>query len=280
MDFANPGLLGPEEAFRKRFSVPIERWNDDATSERLRRLTAPFVLRRVKSDKSIVPELPDKLEFAVSCNLTREQASLYQAVVEEAEEAIADREGIERKGLILATLTKLKQVCNHPRQLLGDGSAIEGRSGKLARLSEMLGEAVESGDRALVFTQFAEMGEILRTHLQEQFGTEVLFLHGATPRAKRDAMVENFQKENGGPPIFVLSLKAGGTGLNLTRASHVFHFDRWWNPAVENQATDRAFRIGQTRSVQVHKYICGGTFEEKIDAMIEGKVELATKVMP
>jgi SNF2 family DNA or RNA helicase len=143
----------------------------------------------------------------------------------------------------------------------------------------MLGEAVESGDRALVFTQFAEMGGILRTYLQEQFGLEVFFLHGGTARARRDEMVERFQKENGGPQIFILSLKAGGTGLNLTRASHVFHFDRWWNPAVENQATDRAFRIGQTRSVQVHKFICGGTFEEKIDAMIEGKLELATRIV-
>jgi len=215
----------------------------------------------------------------VYCTLTKEQASLYEAVVREAESAIEESEGIGRKGLILATLTKLKQVCNHPRQLLGDGSPIEGRSGKLARLSEMLAEAVETGDRALVFTQFAEMGSILQTHLQEQFGVEVLFLHGGTPRSKRDTMVERFQKGNGGPPVFILSLKAGGTGLNLTRANHVFHFDRWWNPAVENQATDRAFRIGQTRSVQVHKFICGGTFEEKIDAMIEGKLELATRVV-
>jgi SNF2 family DNA or RNA helicase len=169
-------------------------------------------------------------------------------------------------------------VCNHPRQLLRDGSPIDGRSGKLARLTEMLAEAVEGGDAALVFTQFAEMGDLLRTHLQEQLGTEVLFLHGATTRAKRETMIERFQKP-GGPPIFILSLKAGGTGLNLTRANHVFHFDRWWNPAVENQATDRAFRIGQTRSVQVHKFLCGGTFEERIDEMIEAKLELATSVI-
>ena len=279
LDFLNPGYLGNAAAFRTRYFLPIQTRRDPVAIDELRRLTSPFILRRLKTDRSIIADLPEKNEMKVYCTLTKEQASLYEAVVREAEETIADSEGIGRKGVILATLTKLKQVCNHPRQLLGDGSAIEGRSGKLARLTEMLTEAVESGDHALVFTQFAEMGEILRTHLQEQFGTEVLFLHGGTPRVKRDAMVERFQKENGGPPIFILSLKAGGTGLNLTRANHVFHFDRWWNPAVENQATDRAFRIGQTRSVQVHKFICGGTFEEKIDAMIEGKLELATKVI-
>jgi SNF2 family DNA or RNA helicase len=279
LDFLNPGYLGSAAAFRTRYFLPIQTRRDPGAIDELRRLTAPFILRRLKTDRSIIADLPEKNEMKVFCTLTKEQASLYQAVVKEAEEALADSEGIGRKGLILATLTKLKQVCNHPRQLLGDGSAIDGRSGKLARLSEMLAEAVESGDRTLVFTQFAEMGEILRTHLQEQFGTEVLFLHGGTPRAKRDVMVERFQKEEGGPPIFILSLKAGGTGLNLTRATHVFHFDRWWNPAVENQATDRAFRIGQTRSVQVHKFICGGTFEEKIDAMIEGKLALAAQVV-
>jgi len=279
LDFLNPGYLGSAASFRQRFFLPIQTRRDPAAIDALRRLTAPFILRRLKTDRSIIADLPEKNEMKVYCTLTREQASLYEAVVREAESAIEESEGIGRKGLILATLTKLKQVCNHPRQLLGDGSPIEGRSGKLARLSEMLAEAVETGDRALVFTQFAEMGSILQTHLQEQFGVEVLFLHGGTPRSKRDTMVERFQKGNGGPPVFILSLKAGGTGLNLTRANHVFHFDRWWNPAVENQATDRAFRIGQTRSVQVHKFICGGTFEEKIDAMIEGKLELATRVV-
>lgn len=238
-----------------------------------------MILRRLKTDRSIISDLPEKNEMKVYCTLTKEQASLYQAVVRDAEKALTESEGISRKGLILATLTKLKQVCNHPRQLLGDGSPVEGRSGKVARLYEMLSEAVEVGDRALVFTQFAEMGGILQGYLQEQFGLEVFFLHGGTPRTKRDQMVERFQNGCDGSPIFILSLKAGGTGLNLTRASHVFHFDRWWNPAVENQATDRAFRIGQTRPVQVHKFICGGTFEEKIDAMIEGKLELATRIV-
>jgi SNF2 family DNA or RNA helicase len=193
---------------------------------------------------------------------------------------IRDAEGIERRGVILATLTKLKQVCNHPAQLLGDGSEVRGRSGKLTRLSEMLDELIDAGDRALVFTQFAEMGHLLQGHLQEALGEEVLYLHGGTPKRRRDAMVERFQA--GGvdaPPVFVLSLKAGGTGLNLTGANHVFHFDRWWNPAVENQATDRAFRIGQTQNVQVHKYVCAGTLEERIDEMIESKRSIAENIV-
>jgi hypothetical protein len=279
LDFVNPGYLGSAASFRQRFFLPIQTRRDPEAIEELRRLTAPFILRRLKTDRSIIADLPEKNEMKVFCTLTKEQASLYQAVVREAEDAISGSEGISRKGLILATLTKLKQVCNHPLQFLGDGSAVDGRSGKLARLTEMLSEAVESGDQALVFTQFAEMGAILQQHLQEQLGVEAMFLHGGTPRTGRDTMVERFQAERGGPPIFILSLKAGGTGLNLTKANHVFHFDRWWNPAVENQATDRAFRIGQTRSVQVHKFICGGTFEEKIDAMIEGKLELATRIV-
>ncbi|MEA2491766.1 MAG: hypothetical protein QOH21_3558 [Acidobacteriota bacterium] len=278
-EFLNPGYLGTISKFRERFFLPIQTRRDPDAIESLRRLTGPLILRRLKTDRSIIADLPEKNEMKVYCTLTKEQASLYEAVARDAEAAIADAEGIGRKGVVLATITKLKQVCNHPRQLLGDRSAIDGRSGKVTRLYEMLTEAVESGDRALVFTQFAEMGGILQTYLQEQFGMEVPFLHGGTPRAKRDEMVERFQQAGDGPQIFLLSLKAGGTGLNLTRANHVFHFDRWWNPAVENQATDRAFRIGQTRSVQVHKFICGGTFEEKIDAMIEGKQELATRVV-
>jgi len=179
---------------------------------------------------------------------------------------------------VLATLSKLKQVCNHPAQFLKDNSAISGRSGKLARLTEMIDETLQAGDRSLIFTQFTEMGELIQRHLQDSFGAEVLFLHGGTSRKHRDDMVERFHSGSG-PSIFLLSLKAGGTGLNLTRANHVFHFDRWWNPAVENQATDRAFRIGQTRNVQVHKYICAGTLEEKIDEMIERKKEIAGSVV-
>jgi SNF2 family DNA or RNA helicase len=219
------------------------------------------------------------MEMKVYCTLTREQASLYAAVVREAEQAIEGSEGIQRKGIVLATLSKLKQVCNHPAQFLADQSKVAGRSGKLARLTEMLEEALEAGDRTLVFSQFAEMGEIVRDHLQETFGREALFLHGGVSKAARDRMVERFQAEEAGPAVFVLSLKAGGTGLNLTRANRVFHFDRWWNPAVEDQATDRAFRIGQRRRVQVHKLVCRGTLEEKIDAMIEGKKSLAGRVV-
>jgi SNF2 family DNA or RNA helicase len=279
MEFLNPGLLGTQTEFRRNFFLPIQAERDAAAAERLKRITGPFILRRLKTDKAIIADLPEKLEMKVFCTLTREQASLYAAVVRDAERTLEGAEGIQRKGVILATLSKLKQVCNHPAQFLGDNSALPGRSGKLARLTEMLEEILEVGERALVFSQFAEMGTILQQHLQETFGREVLFLHGGVPKRQRDRMVERFQDEDGGPPVFVLSLKAGGTGLNLTRASHVFHFDRWWNPAVENQATDRAFRIGQARNVQVHKYICAGTLEEKIDEMIERKKEIAEQVV-
>ena len=278
MEFLNPGLLGTQAEFKRRFFIPIQASRDPNAAERLKRITGPFILRRLKTDRSIIADLPEKLEMKVFCTLTKEQASLYRAVLVEAERAMEDSEGIQRKGVILGTLSKLKQVCNHPAHFLGDNSSIPGRSGKLARLTEMLEEIIDSGDRALVFSQFTEMGEILRRHLVETFGREVLFLHGGVPKRQRDAMVERFQSD-AGPPIFLLSLKAGGTGLNLTRASHVFHFDRWWNPAVENQATDRAFRIGQTKNVQVHKFLCVGTFEERIDEMIESKKEIAEQVV-
>jgi len=278
MEFLNPGFLGSQAGFKREFFIPIQTNRDPEAAGRLRRLTGPFILRRLKTDKSIIADLPEKQEMKVFCTLTKEQASLYAAVVKDAESALEGAEGIQRKGVVLATLSKLKQVCNHPAQFLGDRSAVPGRSGKLARLAEMLEEAIEVGDRALVFTQFAEMGGILKRHLEETFGREVLFLHGAVPKAQRDRMIERFQGD-GGPPLFILSLKAGGTGLNLTRANHVFHFDRWWNPAVENQATDRAFRIGQTRNVHVHKFLCAGTLEEKIDEMIERKKEVAEKVV-
>jgi SNF2 family DNA or RNA helicase len=280
MEFANPGLLGSAPSFKKRFAEPVERRGDDVAAERLRRLTGPFVLRRVKTDKSIISDLPEKLEMEVLCNLTAEQASLYQAVVEDMMEKIKNSEGIERRGLVLATMTKLKQVCNHPAQLLRDGTRLAGRSGKLARLEEILEEVLATGERALLFTQYAEFGGMLRAHLAARFGREVAYLHGGVPKADRDAMVARFQ--DGGPtspPLFVLSLKAGGTGLTLTAANHVIHVDRWWNPAVEDQATDRAFRIGQTRNVQVRKFVCAGTVEEKISAMIRDKRGLAAKIV-
>jgi hypothetical protein len=279
MEFLNPGLLGSQAQFKRTFFLPIQAQRDEEASEGLRRLTRPFILRRLKSDKAIISDLPEKLEFKVFCTLTKEQASLYAAVAKEATESLEGAEGMQRRGVILATLSKLKQVCNHPAHFLGDNSALPGRSGKLARLTEMLEEVLAIGDRALIFTQFAEMGEILRAHLQETFGREVLFLHGGVPRKRRDEMVQRFQEGEEGARLFVLSLKAGGTGLNLTGANQVFHYDRWWNPAVENQATDRAFRIGQRRQVQVRKLLCAGTLEEKIDEMIERKQEVAQQVI-
>jgi SNF2 family DNA or RNA helicase len=280
MQFLNPGFLGSQTGFRQAFALPIERYQDPDAIERLKGLVGPFIMRRVKTDPTVIQDLPDKLEMKVYCDLTAEQVTLYEAVVKESLERVnsADEEGIQRRGVVLGALMRLKQVCNHPAQFLGDGSALPGRSGKLDRLGEMLEEALSVGDRALVFTQFAEMGHMLRAYLRSLFGVEVLFLHGGTPQKRRDRMVARFQRGHDAP-IFILSLKAGGTGLNLTAANHVFHFDRWWNPAVENQASDRAFRIGQTRDVQVHKFICAGTLEERIDALIESKKALAESVV-
>ncbi len=282
MAFLNPGYLDSEAAFRRELARPIERTGDPEARERLRKLTGPFVLRRLKTDPTIISDLPEKQEMKVYCSLTTEQATLYQAVVDEALGAIEVAEStgsaIQRRGHVLAMLMKLKQVCNHPAQFLHDGSRMDGRSGKLTRLHEMLDEVYSADDRALIFTQFAELGTLLQHYLQQHFSDDVLFLHGRTRPKERDVMVRRFQA-HGGPRVFILSLKAGGTGLNLTAANHVFHFDRWWNPAVENQATDRAFRIGQTRNVQVHKFICGGTLEEHIDGLIENKRVLAESVL-
>lgn len=278
MEFLNPGFLGGQEAFRRNFLLPIQARQDKKVVERLRRATGPFILRRLKTDKSVISDLPDKIEIKEYCTLTKEQATLYASVLQEIERALAGAEGMQRRGLILGALSKLKQVCNHPAHLLKDNSAIPQRSGKMERLTEMLEEVIKSGDKALIFTQFVEMGHMLKRHIQETFGREVLFLHGGTPRRQRDVMVERFGNERL-IQIFVVSLKAGGTGLNLTAANHVFHFDRWWNPAVEDQATDRAFRIGQTKNVQVRKMICAGTLEEKIDNIIERKKEIAGSVV-
>ncbi len=278
MEFLNAGLLGSQAAFKREFLIPIQAMRDAAASDRLKRLTGPFVLRRSKSDPRVIADLPEKNEMKVYCTLTREQGSLYAAVLRDLEPDVDESEGISRRGKILAMLSKLKQVCNHPAQFAKDRSPVAGRSGKLSRLEEMLEEVLDVGDRALIFTQFAEMGELLVRRLSERFGREVLFLHGGVPKKQRDAMVERFQSDDG-PTLFVLSLKAGGSGLNLTRANHVFHFDRWWNPAVENQATDRAFRIGQTKNVQVHKFLCAGTLEERIDELIERKRAVAENVI-
>ncbi len=279
MEFLNPGVLGTAAAFRREFLIPISALGDAEAEARLKRTTAPLILRRLKSDPTVIADLPQKLEMRVFCQLTKEQASLYAAVLRDVELQLEAAAGIERRGLILATITKLKQVCNHPANFLRDNSALRGRSGKLARLAEMLEEVWSAGERALVFTQFTEMATLLRRYLQETTGREVAYLHGALSKRERDRIVERFQGAGDAPGVFILSLRAGGTGLNLTRANHVFHFDRWWNPAVENQASDRAYRIGQTKNVHVHRLVCAGTIEDKIDALLERKGAVANRLV-
>jgi len=281
MEFLNPGYLGSLDKFKRQFAIPIERYRLEEAANNLHNLIQPFILRRVKTDKNVIKDLPEKLEMKLYCSLSQEQATLYRATVDDLLKEIETAEGIKRKGNVLALLTKLKQICNHPCLFLHEEKGVtDERSGKLQRLKDMLEEIIIAGGQALVFTQFAEMGGMLKKYLQLTFNKEVLFLYGGVQRKLRDEMIKHFQEqEEGEVPIFVLSLKAGGLGLNLTRANHVFHFDRWWNPAVENQATDRAFRIGQRRNVQVHKFICLGTFEEKIDEMLENKKGLAERII-
>lgn len=285
IDFCNPGYLGTIGNFRRRFSVPIERYSDKGRREQLRRLVRPFILRRLKTDEGVAGDLPEKVESREYCHLTSEQAALYEATVNTMLRDIDRVEGMHRRGMVLSTLIRLKQICNHPAQLLKDhdfgqpGAPDATRSGKCVRLVEMLQEVLASGDQALLFTQFRQMGRLLVSLLQQELGRPVLFLHGGTTQKQRQQLINTFQKADGTAPLLILSLKAGGVGLNLTAATHVFHFDRWWNPAVENQATDRAYRIGQTRRVQVHKFVVRGTLEERIDAMIEQKTELAEQIV-
>lgn len=288
LDFLNPDFLGTKTFFQKRFAIPIEKYGDRDSLKILRSLVQPFILRRLKTDKEIIQDLPEKQEMNVFCGLSSEQAQLYQQIAEESLAQIESSEGIKRRGLILTLLLRLKQLCNHPELLTAKNTSINptknlnqfgNRSGKLLRLEEMLEELITEGDRALIFTQFSEWGKLLQPYLENKLKGEVLFLYGATRRQQRQAMIDRFQNDPNGPQIFILSLKAGGTGLNLTRANHVFHVDRWWNPAVENQATDRAFRIGQKRNVQVHKFISTGTLEEKINDIIESKKELAEQTV-
>jgi SNF2 family DNA or RNA helicase len=279
-NFLNPGYLGKQSQFRQRYELPIQRDNDPARAEVLKRLIEPFVLRRVKTDPEIIRDLPDKLENRQFCNLSKEQASLYEAVVRDVELQLGVADGINRQGLILSTLTRLKQICNHPSQFLHDGSAFSGdRSPKLERLCDMLGDVIGERESALVFTQFAEIGGQLEKHLREQLKCPMFYLHGGVPAAKRERMIAEFQDADTGPAVFVLSLRAGGVGITLTKANHVFHFDRWWNPAVEDQATDRAFRIGQQKNVFVHKFITLGTLEERIDRLIEEKKQVASLIV-
>ena len=278
-DLVNPGLLGNATEFRESFAVPIERHKDADKTDELRNLVQPFLLRRSKADRALVPELPPKVEQVAWATLTREQATLYRTVVDDLLRQLDKTlDGMNRRGAILASITRLKQICNHPAHLLKDGSRLDGRSGKLARFDEILDDALEADESSIVFTQYREMGVLLARHIEERLDIHAPFLHGGVSKAGRDKMVDNFQAGIGGP-VLIVSLKAGGSGLNLTEASQVIHYDRWWNPAVENQASDRAWRIGQTRTVMVHKLACQGTIEERIDKLIEGKRDLADRVV-
>ena len=276
LDWTTPGLLGHLEAFTRRVAVPVERYRDAEATARFAALIRPFLLRRRKTDPGIAPELPRKTETDLFVPLTAEQVTLYEAMVRETMEAIEKSEGIERAGLVFKLLTALKQICNHPAQYLKQPGPLDGRSGKLAAFDELTDLILASGESMLVFTQYTQMATLLQQHLDAR-GIGSLFLHGGVPVPRREEMVDRFQA--GDVPVFLLSLKAGGTGLNLTRATHVLHYDRWWNPAVEDQATDRAYRIGQDRPVQVHRLIAEGTLEDRIAALLEKKRELADAVI-
>lgn len=282
LDFCNPGVLGSASFFRNHFAKAIEREGNEEMQERLRTLTAPFILRRLKTDPNIIDDLPEKSEQIITVSMTTEQAALYKALVDNLEKVLEQKEGMARRGLVLASLTRIKQICNHPAHYQGDGSPVtikgKHRSGKVEELMRILDTALEAGERVLIFTQYRAFGDILQPYLSQQLGEEIPFLHGGVTKTKRDRMVEDFQSEDG-PPAMLLSLKAGGTGLNLTAANIVVHMDRWWNPAVENQATDRAFRIGQRRNVQVYKMITAGTLEESIQDILDGKTELAGAIV-
>ena len=279
MHILNPGLLGTRTGFRRLIASPIERRAEPAAEEALVRMTRPFLLRRRKVDPDVLPDLPPRQDSTEFCTLTVEQAALYQATIDAMMADVRGAAGIERRGHVLALITRLKQVCNHPLHALGKPGTLTGRSGKLDRLTEMLSEALAEGDSALVFTQYAVMGGLLSGHVERELEVERLYLDGSTPRTERERIVDRFQEPNGDPRVLVMSLRAGGLGLNLTAANHVFHFDRWWNPAVEDQASDRAHRIGQTRVVQVHKMVCAGTIEERIDELISGKRDLAARIV-
>ncbi|WKK63743.1 DEAD/DEAH box helicase [Corynebacterium sp. P8-C1] len=286
LDFVNPGILGSQSFFRNHFSKVIETRRDEELADemqaRLQRLTAPFVLRRLKTDPAIISDLPEKSEQVVPVDMTDEQAALYTALIESMKKELEQRTGMARKGLVLSTITRIKQICNHPAHFLGDGSpvTIKGahRSGKVKKLLELIDVAIETDQRVLVFTQYKAFGDILQPYLSDRLGQTIPFLHGGVSKTARDAMVDEFQDPNG-PRAMILSLRAGGTGLNLTAASMVVHMDRWWNPAVENQATDRAYRIGQAKNVQVYKMITRGTMEESIQDILDGKLQLAGAVV-
>ena len=275
-DFVSPGLLGSS----KVFETFVKKRTKDGENPYapIRKLVRPYILRRLKTDKSVIQDLPEKTEMKSFCQLSKGQAALYLKSVESLAREIDQTEGIQRRGLIFSYLMRFKQICNHPSQFVKDGRFLEADSGKFQRLREICEVIADKQEKVLLFTQFKEMTEPLNHFLKEIFGKGGLVLHGETAIKKRPELVEEFQRDDG-PSYFVLSLKAGGTGLNLTAASHVIHFDRWWNPAIENQATDRAFRIGQKKNVLVHKFICKGTLEEKIDALIESKQSLYKELL-
>jgi len=275
-DFLNPGLLGSANVFKKFVKGLQER--EDNQFAPLRQLVQPYILRRLKTDRKIITDLPDKIETPCYCKLSKQQVKLYEQTVRTLKSTLEDADGIARRGMVLQSLMRLKQICNHPSQLTGDGDYVASDSGKFLRLGEICDEIASRQEKALIFTQFREITDSLANYLATVFGRTGVILHGGTAVKKRQALVEQFQSDDG-PPFFILSLKAGGTGLNLTAACHVIHFDRWWNPAVENQATDRAFRIGQKHNVLVHKFITTGTVEEKIDAMITEKQKMADEIL-
>ncbi|MDR2338350.1 MAG: DEAD/DEAH box helicase [Deltaproteobacteria bacterium] len=282
MDFLNPGYLGTISSFRSKFALPIERYQDKEIAEKLNKIISPFILRRVKTDPKIINDLPEKIELIEYIDLTREQAALYEKTLTNLFPQIDSASGIHRKGLVLSTITKLKQICDHPELGAILPEKLSLNSGKLNRLEEILETIYQVDDKVLIFTQFAKMGFLLKNYLQERFGSEVLFLHGGLSKSARDKLIDKFQSsypQIDSPKVFILSLKAGGLGLNLTAANQVIHFDQWWNPAVENQATSRAFRIGQKRNVQVRKFICRGTLEERIAEMLKNKESLAEQII-
>ena len=280
-NFLNPGLLGNRSGFKNKFELPIQRENNKKRAQVLKKIVEPFILRRLKSDKSIIKDLPDKIEQKVYCQLTNEQASLYQSIVNEVDENIQQLEdNSQRSNLILSVLLRLKQVCNHPAQALGDGSEFSiKRSSKLLRFMEMVQETMNNRESLLIFSQYKDICDSLNSLIKTHYGYSTYQLDGSTPRTKREEMIKQFQDPDTPPAIFILSLKAGGVGITLTKANHVFHFDRWWNPAVENQATDRAYRIGQEKSVFVYKFITLGTIEERIDKMLEDKQMLSDSIV-
>jgi len=278
-DFLSPGLLGTAKGFVKLTSGSD---GSPPVYAGVKRLVRPYILRRLKTDRRIIADLPDKEEVKVYCGLQKKQAVLYEAAVRDLEKALdktlEDADGMQRRGVILSFLLRFKQICNHPAQSTGTGQYDPAESGKMLRLIDLCEEVASRQEKVLVFTQFKEITRKLSEVLETAFDARGLVLDGDTPVKKRKDLVDEFQREDG-PPHFVLSLKAGGSGLNLTAASHVIHFDRWWNPAVENQATDRAFRIGQKKSVLVHKFICRGTVEERIDGLLESKKEISDEVL-